>query len=152
MQVINIIGNLTRDPEIRNENTGNEVCNFTVAVNSQKRNPKDGTPVRTATYYRISVWRDQGKNCHKYLTKGRKVSIIGELDVSLARNKDGDLICDQNGSPIINLEVSATYVEFLGGTVTQPETGPAEARKREPAKKEVSAPPVSPRTPGELPL
>ena len=116
MQLITIIGNLTRDPEMFGD-AGHESCNFTVAVNSQKRKANSALPEHKATYYKVRVWGELGKNCKKYLTKGRKVSVVGELDVSIALDKDGKVVCDQKGMPIINLNIgSALCVEFLGGT------------------------------------
>ena len=140
MQLITIIGNLTRDPEMFTDTSGRESCNFTVAVNSQKRVANSTLPVHKATFYKVRVWGEQGKNCKKYLTKGRKVSVVGELDVSLALDKDGKVVCDQKGMPIINLNIgSALCVEFLGGTAA-PEAKPessSESREAAPAAADV---------------
>ncbi len=115
MQIIHLIGNLTRNPEIFGEATGHPKCSMNLAVNTQKRSPLDGKMHRVATYYRVTVWGEQGRNCHQYLTKGRKVYFVGPLEVSLARDSEGNLILDQHQQPIINLDVNASFVEFLGG-------------------------------------
>ena len=120
MQIIHLIGNLTKNPEIFGEATGRPKCVMNLAVNTQKRSPLDGKLHRVATYYRITVWGEQGRNCHRYLTKGRKVYFVGPLEVSLAMDKNGDLILDQHQKPIINLDVTADFVEFLSGA---PATG-----------------------------
>ena len=144
MQLITIIGNLTRDPEMFGD-AGHESCNFTVAVNSQKRKANSALPEHKATYYKVRVWGELGKNCKKYLTKGRKVSVAGELDASIALDKDGKLIFDQKGMPVFNLNISSPLcVEFLNGspapaenTDTKPAEPPAEDRNTAPAPMEV---------------
>ena len=101
MNVLNITGNLTRDPESRQvgEKT---VCNFTVAVNRRQKD-KDGKTV--ADFFRVSAWGRTGENCQKFLSKGRKVGVTGSVSVHpyLA----------QDGTAKANLEVFASDVEFL---------------------------------------
>lgn len=101
MNVLNIIGNLTRDPESRQ--VGDKtVCNFTVAVNRRQKD-KDGNNV--ADFFRISAWGKMGENCQKYLNKGRKVGVTGSVSVHP--------FLGQDGSPKASLEVFASEVEFL---------------------------------------
>lgn len=64
MNRLTIIGNLTRDPELRTTQDGKNVCTFTVAVNRRGREGAD--------YFRVSAWNAMGENCHKYLAKGGK--------------------------------------------------------------------------------
>ena len=75
MNKLIIIGNLTRDPELRTTQDGTAVCNFTVAVNRKART--DGHP--EADYFRVTAWRTLGESCAKYLTKGKKVCVIGAI-------------------------------------------------------------------------
>lgn len=102
MNKIILIGNLTRDPELRTTNTGVSVCTFTIAVN--RRFSSQGGEKQT-DFFRINVWRQQGENCQKYLAKGRKVAIVGELQ---ARTYTGN-----DGTTRMSLDVSADEVEFL---------------------------------------
>lgn len=74
-----MIGNLTRDPEIREINTAQgvvKVCNFTVAC-SERNLPRnaDGTP--HTEFVRVAAWRGLADICQQYLKKGRKVKISG---------------------------------------------------------------------------
>ena len=73
MNKLTIIGNLTRDPELRSLSSGIPVCTFTVAVNRRNRsqNAENGQP--EADFFRVSAWRQLGENCARYLSKGRKV-------------------------------------------------------------------------------
>ena len=78
MNKLAIIGNLTRDVELRTTQSGKSVANFTVAVN---RRAKPGEKAE-ADFFRVSVWDKQAETCQKYLAKGRKVCVIGSVSVS----------------------------------------------------------------------
>ena len=81
MNKLFIVGNLTRDPELRTTSSGISVCSFTVAVNRRRsNNAPAGQP--EADFFRVSAWRALGENCQKYLAKGRKVAVTGSVSVS----------------------------------------------------------------------
>lgn len=116
MQKITIIGNLVRDPELRTTQNGISVCTFTVAVNRrQKSEPQ------AADYFRVTAWRHLGENCHKFLTKGKKVAVVGEVSVSTYTT--------QNGETRANLELTAQDVEFLSARAEQGQTAPQSANQ-----------------------
>lgn len=98
MNKLTIIGNLTRDPETRTTQDGKTVCTFSVAVN--RRSKKD-----EADYFRVSAWNALGENCSKYLSKGKKVCVIGPVSVHAYQGNDG--------KPGASLEVMAQDIEFL---------------------------------------
>lgn len=101
MQKIIFIGNLTSEPELRTTPNGINVCTFTVAVN--RRRGKEGE--QTADFFRVAAWRGLGESCGKYLSKGKKVAITGEVSARAYEAKDGSLRA--------SLEVNADEVEFL---------------------------------------
>ena len=103
MNKVFIVGNLTRDPELRSTRDGISVCSFTVAVNRRQRNAEAGQP--EADFFRVSAWRGLGENCAKYLAKGRKVAVTGSVSVSTYTGNDGTFRA--------SLEVMADDVEFL---------------------------------------
>ena len=103
MNKVFIIGNLTRDPELRTTATGLSVCSFTVAVNRRQKNAQGQ---QEADFFRVSAWRELGENCAKYLAKGRKVAVIGSVSVSTYTSQ-------QTGQTHASLEVTANDVEFL---------------------------------------
>ena len=104
MNKVFLIGNLTRDPELRSLPSGDSVCSFTIAVNRRRRsNAEAGQP--EADFFRISAWRQLGENCAKYLAKGRKVSVVGSVSCRTYVGNDGKTYA--------NLEVQADDVEFL---------------------------------------
>lgn len=96
-----IIGNLTRDPELRSTQSGKTVCNFTVAVN--RRSQSGGQ--QEADFFRVSAWNQLGENCQRYLMKGRKVCVVGAVSASAYQANDG--------STRVQLELMANEVEFL---------------------------------------
>ena len=80
MNKLTIIGNLTRDPELRTTATGVNVCSFTVAVNRRnRRDDQNGQP--EADFFRVTAWRQLADICSKYLAKGRKVCVSGQLNL-----------------------------------------------------------------------
>ena len=101
MNKLTIIGNLTRDPELRTTQSGVNVCTFTVAVNRRKTQ-QSGQP--EADFFRVTAWRELGENCAKWLIKGRKVCVIGPVSVSTYTGQDGKTYA--------NMEVTAQDVEF----------------------------------------
>lgn len=102
MNKITLIGNLTHDPETRSTSNGVTVCSFTIAVN--RRFASQGGEKQT-DFFRINAWRQLGETCARYLAKGRKVAIIGELQARTYEAKDG--------TTRMSLDVSADEVEFL---------------------------------------
>ena len=104
MNKLTIIGNLTRDPELRTVNGQDgpaNVCDFTVAVN--RRGGNNGQ--NEADYFRVTAWRGLADNCKKYLAKGRKVAVIGPVSCRTYTGNDG--------ATRASLEVKADEVEFL---------------------------------------
>ncbi len=103
MNKIFIVGNLTRDPEMRSTRDGIPVCTFTVAVNRRNRGAQAGQP--DSDFFRVTAWRGLGENCARYLAKGKKVSVVGAVSVSTYTANDG--------STRASMEVNADDVEFL---------------------------------------
>ena len=102
MNKIILIGNLTADPTLRATQSGTSVCQFTIAVNRRFPGP-DGQ--KQTDFFRINTWRQLAESCNKYLSKGKKVSIVGELQARTYEATDG--------TTRMSLDVSADEVEFL---------------------------------------
>ena len=99
-----LMGNLTRDPELRFTPNGAAVANFGLATN---RKYKVGDDLKEEVcYVEITVWGKQGENCAEYLSKGRSAFIEGYLKFSKWETDDGQ---KRN-----KLEVVANTVQFLG--------------------------------------
>lgn len=101
MNKVILIGNLTRDPELSTTNSGTTVCKFGIAVN---RTFVGKSGERETDFFNITVWGVMGENCHKYLRKGRKVGIVGRIEL---RNYETD------GVKKLACDIIASDVEFL---------------------------------------
>ena len=107
MEKLQIIGNLTRDPELRTTTTGLSVCSFTVAVNQKpSKAQREAGQQPPAKFFRVTAWRELGDICAKYLAKGRKVYCEGTISASAYTSKE-------DGKPQASLEMTADNVEFL---------------------------------------
>lgn len=106
MQKLIIIGNLTNDPEIRSTQTGKSVCTFTIAVNRKKVSEPQ------TDFFRINAWNGLADTCVRFLNKGKKVAVVGELQ---ARTYE-----DKQGKTRLSLDVSADEVEFLSPKEEKP--------------------------------
>ena len=102
MYKMELIGNLTKDPEIRTVNGINgeaRVTNFTVAAN-------DGFGEHKQTLFvRVTAWNGFGEMCAKYLRKGSKVFAAGPVTVNAYINNDGNAVGQ--------LEMKLDSIEFL---------------------------------------
>ena len=116
MNKVILIGNLVKDPELTTTNSGINVCRFTLAVQRRFAN-EDGE--RDADFPNIVAWRGLADNCHKYLKKGSKCSVVGMLQT---RSYDA-----QDGSKRFAVEVVADEVEFLN--TKKPEESQEEPKK-----------------------
>lgn len=85
-----LIGNLTRDPELKYTPTGTAVCTFGIATN-RSWTTADGQTKEDVQYHRIVAWQKLAELCGKLLTKGRKVYLEGRLTYRSFTGKDGAL-------------------------------------------------------------
>lgn len=83
-----LIGNLTRDPELKYTPSGTAVCTFGVATN-RSWTTNDGHTKEETQYHRIVSWQKLAELCGKLLTKGRKVFLEGRLTYRSFTGKDG---------------------------------------------------------------
>ena len=109
MNKVYLIGNLTRDPEISTTTSGISVCRMSIAVGRRFANAGGE---RETDFFNIIVWRSVGENCHKFLKKGSKVGIVGNIQ---SRSYDAP-----DGTKRYVTEIVAEEVEFLS-TRTQDE-------------------------------
>ena len=104
MNKVYLIGNLTRDHESRATQSGVNVCNFSIAVNRRFRNQQTGQ--QETDFFNIVAWRQLGDLCARYLTKGRKVAVVGSIQTRTYEAQDGS---KRNAFDIV-----ADEVEFIG--------------------------------------
>lgn len=121
-QVI-LMGNLTRDPELRTTPTGQNVCSFSLAVNRSWQD-QSGQLQEAVDYFDVTAWGKLGELVNQYLAKGRKCLVMGRLS-QRSWEKDG-----QKHSKV---EVVANDVTFLDGG-GQGGSGQSAPRASSPAK------------------
>ncbi|MDD3089239.1 MAG: single-stranded DNA-binding protein [Candidatus Omnitrophica bacterium] len=112
-----LMGNLTRDPELRYVPSGKAVANFSVAV-SRAYKDAAGAKKEDVSFIRVIVWGKMAEICGEYLTKGRPVLVEGRLQ---SRSWEG-----QDGQKRNTLEVVANSVQFLGARSDKKAAGPAQ--------------------------
>jgi single-strand DNA-binding protein len=101
-----LIGNLTRDPELRYTTSGIPVARFAIAVNRfKKKGAAEGS--QDVDFINIVAWRRLAEICGEYLKKGRPVAIEGRLQIRSYTGKDGQ--------PRTMTEVVADNMQMLGG-------------------------------------
>lgn len=117
-QQITLIGNLGNDPELRTTPSGTPVCNFSLAVNRQWTN-RDDEQVEKTTWFRVTVWQRQAETVARYLRKGSRVLVVGEVE-------EANAYLNREGEPAATIEVTGRLVKFLGGDNTQERSTEAE--------------------------
>ncbi|MEM7133743.1 MAG: single-stranded DNA-binding protein [Chloroflexota bacterium] len=105
-QQITLVGNLGNDPEMRYTPGGVPVVSFNLAVN-KSWTTQDGQRQDKTTWFRVTAWRKTAEIVSQYLTKGRQVLVIGEVDEARA-------FVDRDGNNRASLEVTAQIIKFLG--------------------------------------
>ena len=100
-----LMGNLTRDPEVKYTPKGTAVGDLAIAINDSYK-AQDGTIKETVTYVDIEVWGRQAETCKQYLTKGRPIFVEGQLRLDQWETPQGEKKS--------RLKVRADRVQFLG--------------------------------------
>lgn len=99
-----IMGNLTRDPELRQTPSGQSVASFAVATNRSWQDPQSGDKKDAVEFHDVVAWGKLGELVSNYLSKGRKVLVVGRLQT---RSWEADGVKKQR------TEIVATDINFL---------------------------------------
>lgn len=130
---VTLMGNLTRDPDLRQIPSGQSVCSFSLALNRSFKG-SDGNWQEATDYVDVVAWGPLGERIAQYVTKGRPVLVSGRLQ---SRQ------WEQDGQKRSKLEVVASDVTFLGGRGEggneggAPEAVPAPKADKKDSKKDV---------------
>lgn len=84
-----MVGNLTRDPELKQLSSGQTVCRLGLASNRQFKNRVSGQVVQEVCFIDVDVWGPQASSCSQYLKKGRSILIEGRLKLDSWQDNDG---------------------------------------------------------------
>lgn len=107
-----LMGNLTRDPELRQTPSGAKVAELRLAVSETWRD-KNGQPKEVTCFVDVVVWEKLAELCQQYLAKGRPVLVEGRLQMDEWKN--------QQGEARSKLRVRADTVKFVGPAPKQDE-------------------------------
>jgi len=99
-----IMGNLTRDPELRSTPSGQQVASFAVATNRTWNDGASGERKEAVEYHEIVAWGKLGELAAQYLAKGRKVMVVGRLQTQ---------IWEKDGVKRQRTEIVASDINFL---------------------------------------
>ena len=119
MNKIFLIGNLTSDPYYSVTSNGTPMCRFTVAVNRRFSGQNEE---RTADFFRVVTFRKTAENCSSFLAKGRKVGVVGSLQINDYTDKEGNRRQ--------SVDVTADEVEFLSPRGDESNAGSAPSPRR----------------------
>lgn len=145
-QVI-LMGNLTRDPELRQTPNGQNVCSFSLALNRSYKSA-DGNWQEATDYVDVVAWGPLGERVAQYLSKGRPCLVNGRLQ---SRS------WEQEGQKRSKLEVIAQDVTFLGGgqgggenagydtnvAVSKPKASGASSKKKDEVVDDIGEEPIN---------
>ena len=126
---VNIMGNLTRDPELKYTPSGKAVCSLSIANN--RVFTKNGDKVSEVSYFDVEVWGVVAENCVKYLTKGSGIIVEGRLKQDR---------WEKDGKTQSRVRITANNIHFMpkkrDGEVAQPAISSSERAAPEPEPSE----------------
>lgn len=146
---VQLIGNLTRDPELRYTPQGTAVCSFSIATN-RSWTTDSGEKKDEADFHRIVAWNKLAELCSQFLTKGRKVYVEGRLSTRNWTGQDGGqrntteviisdmILLDSAGSRAPREEVGDEYPEDESSVTEAQEAKEKKEVKKTKVKKESS--------------
>ncbi len=105
INIVTLVGRLTRESELKYTNSGLAVCKFSLAVNRRKRSGDQWTD--EVSYFDVVLWGKQGEAIQQYLGKGKQIAVSGEL----RQNR-----WEQDGQKRSKVEIVASNVQLLGGS------------------------------------
>jgi single-strand DNA-binding protein len=126
-----IQGRLVRDPEMRTAKSGTDICNFTVAVDSNR--PANGNQKPPASFFRVTVFGKRGQTVSQYLAKGDEVTVTGDLEL--------DVYQTQEGATHANMQITAGEVHF-GRKAASNSNGAPGAQQSQQQRFDPNEPPV----------
>ena len=113
MNQVNLIGNLTKDVELRYTTNQNAIARFTLAVNDRRKNQQTGEWEDNPSFIPVVVFGKQAENAERFLSKGSKAGVTGRIQTGSY---------EKDGQRIYTTDVIATNVEYLN---SRPQSAPA---------------------------
>lgn len=135
-----LLGNITRDPELKRTPNGVAIARLRLAVNENVRDRQTGQTKEVACYVDVTVWERQAEACGQFLQKGSQIIVDGKLVYEEWKTPGGESRS--------RLSVRADRVQFLNGTRQRAAQGDApQAATAQPAQQPPQAAPAAPPPP-----
>ena len=125
-----LVGNLTRDPELRHTPSGTAVCKLRIAVNTRMKDGATGEWRDKPNYFDVTVWGAQGENCARFLAKGRALAVDGRLEWREWTTDGGD--------KRQAVEIVGDAVQFLGASNGELSAGSSATTDEGPADDDIA--------------
>lgn len=109
-----LVGNLTKDPELRHTPSGTAVCDFSIAINGREK--IGDTWQDRADFFDVVVWGNQAENCAQHLSRGSMVGVDGKLRQDRWEDRD-------TGQKRSKVKITADTVQFLNNKRDDAESG-----------------------------
>ena len=141
---VSVVGNVTRDPELRFTSSGIPVCAFGVAWN--RRYERGGEQVEEVSFFDVTCWRSLAENVAESITKGTRVIVYGRLDQSSWDTPDGErrnkvqIVADEVAPSLRWASAQINRNEFREGNGTAPRRGTGSTSAPAPAPARSSGP------------
>ena len=136
---VTVVGNLTRDPELRFTNSGQANASFGVAVNRRWQNRQTQEMEEQVSYFNVVCWREMAENTAESLTKGMRVVVTGRLEQRSWETKEGDkrsvieIVADEIAPALRWASAQVTRNERSDGGGGRPVPRPTTPTQNEPA-------------------
>ena len=136
---VTVVGNLTRDPELRFTNSGQANASFGVAVNRRWQNRQTQEWEEQVSYFNVVCWREMAENTAESLTKGMRVVVTGRLEQRSWETKEGDkrsvveIVADEIAPSLRWASAQVTRNERSDGGGGRPVPRPTTPTQNEPA-------------------
>ncbi|MDD4060326.1 MAG: single-stranded DNA-binding protein [Kiritimatiellae bacterium] len=125
-----VMGNLTKDPELKRNPSGTAVCTLRLAISESYRN-KEGERIERPVYVDVVAWNQQAEFCNQYLAKGSPVLVEGRLQYDEWKTPENET---RN-----KLRIVASRVQLIGGHGAPQPGAQADATPARPARAEEPA-------------
>ena len=133
---VQLIGNVTRDPEVRYLPSGQAVVGISIATSTRRKDKVSGETIETTEFHRVTFYDKLAEIVGEYVKKGRPLYVEGRLKYGKFTNKDGH---EQNTCDII-----ATEMQLLGGKdADAAPSAPRQAAPSAPAQRPAAAKPAA---------
>ena len=136
---VTVVGNLTRDPELRFTNSGQANASFGVAVNRRWQNRQTQEWEEQVSFFNVVCWAEMAENAAESLTKGMRVVVTGRLEQRSWETKEGDkrsvveIVADEIAPSLRWASAQVTRNERSDGGGGRPAPRPTATTQNEPA-------------------